>query len=116
MDVLALAEGLLHGLVIRNVGQNPQLDLAVVRIHQYTAGPGHEHFADLRPQVGTDRDVLQIGLRRGQPPGGGDQILEGGVNAAVGGNDLHEAVGIGALELGQHPVVHNGGNNGVLVF
>ena len=29
---------------------------------------------------------------------------------------LHEAVGIGGFQLGQHPVVHNGRDNGVLVL
>ena len=34
VDVPALPEGLLHGLVPGDAGQEPQLDLGVVRVHQ----------------------------------------------------------------------------------
>ena len=116
VDILPFAEGALHGLVVSDVGQYPQLDLAVVRVYQHTAGTGHKHLADFRPQVRADRNILQIGVCRGKSSGCRHQILEGGVDAAIGGDDLHQTVGIGAFELREHPVIHNGRDNGVLVL
>ncbi len=40
VDVLAGQERLLHGLVAGHMGQQPQLDLGVVRIHQHIAAAG----------------------------------------------------------------------------
>ncbi len=116
VDIRAGAEGLLHGLVPGNMGKDPQLNLAVVRVHQDAAGFRHEHLPDFRPQVRADGDVLQVGLGGAQPPRGGDQVLEGGVDAAVLMDLLDEAVGVGGFELGEHPVVLNGGDDGVLVL
>ena len=116
VDILAGAESLLHGLVVGNMGQHPQLDLAVIRIHQHTAGLGDEHLADLSPKIGAHGNVLQIRLGGRQPPGGGDQVLERGVDPAVLPDLLHQSVGIGGFQLGQHAVIHNGGDDGVLVL
>ena len=116
MNVHMVAEGLLHSLVVCDMRQHPQLNLAVIRVHQHTAFFRHEHFPNFRPQVGADGDVLQIRLRRGQPPGGSDQILEGGVHPPVGADFFQQAVGIGGFQLSQHPVVHDGRDDGMLVF
>ena len=116
VDVLAGAERLLHGFVIGNVGKHPQLNLAIVRIHQHTAPPGDKHLPDFRTQVGAYRDVLQVRLGGGQPPGGGDEILEGGVDSAVGADFFHQSISIGGFQLGEHPVVRNGRDDGMGVF
>ena len=58
VDVLPRPEALDHFLVSGHVGQQAQLDLGVVRVHQHPAGAGDEHLADLRPQLRPDRDVL----------------------------------------------------------
>ena len=114
VDVLPAPEGGLHGLIPGDAGQQPQLDLGVVGVHQLTARRGHEHLPQLRPQLGADRDVLEVGLSGAQAPGGGDRVLEAGVDAPVGGDDLGEALHIGGLELGELPVVQNGLDDGVL--
>ena len=44
-------------------------------------------------------DILQVGLRRGQAAGGGDGILEAGMDAPVGADDLGEALHIGGGKL-----------------
>ena len=36
---------------------------------------------ELRPQLRADGDVLEVGLRGGEAPGGGDGVLEGGADA-----------------------------------
>ena len=116
VDIHSVTERTLHGLVVRDMGQYTQLNLAVVRVHQHISGSRYEHFPDLRPKVRADGDILQVGIRRRKPPCSRHQILERCVNAAVRADNLHKAVGIGALEFGQHPVVHDGGDNGVLIL
>ena len=114
MDVLPGAEALEHGLVLRHVGQEAQLDLGVVRVHQNVARGGHEHIPELGPQLGADGDILQVWLGGAEPPGRRDGVLKAGVDAAVGGDDLIQAVYIGGLELGQLAVFQNGLDDGVL--
>ena len=114
MDVLPAQKGLLHGLVVSHMGQDPQLDLGVVRVHQHTAGGGHEHLPHPGPQLGANRDVLKVGFGGGQPPGGGDGILEAGVDASVGSDDLAQPLHIGGVELGVLPVLQDGVHDGML--
>ena len=114
VNVLTGGEGRLHMGVAGDMGQHPQLNLTVVGVHQNPAGPGYEHLANLAAQLPADRDVLEIGLRGTETARGRDHVLEGGVNAAVVGDDLEQAVGIGGGELGQHPVFENGVDDRVL--
>ena len=116
VDIIAFAEGLAHGLFVRNMGKDAQLDLAVIRINQHAAGFGNEHLADLRAEVSTDRDVLQVRLCRGQAAGGRHQILEGCVDTAIVADFFQKAIRIGGFQLCQHPVVHDSRDNGVPGF
>jgi hypothetical protein len=87
VQVLAGREGLLEPGVVGQVGHDPHLDLAVVGGHQaLEARPGDEALADLAALLGADRDVLQVRVVAGQPPGRGDHLLEGRVDAAVVGD------------------------------
>ena len=113
MDVLPGVEAVDHGLVPGHAGQQPQLDLGVVRVHQHPARRGHEHLAQLGPQLGADGDVLQIRLGGGQAARGGDGVLEAGVDAPVGADDLAQAVHIGGFQLGQLAIVQNLLDDGV---
>ena len=116
MEIRTAAEGLLHGLVIGNVRHDTELDLAVGRIHEDPVVLRHEHLAHLTAQGRSDGDILQIGLGGGQAAGGGYRILEGGADTAIGADFLLQAVGIGALEFGEHTVVHNGLHHRVLIL
>ena len=49
VDVRAGVEGGLHGGVPGHVGQDPELDLAVIRVHEDAARGRDEHLTDLRP-------------------------------------------------------------------
>ena len=69
VDVVAVGEGLLQLRHVGHVRGEPQLDLAVVGAHQHMAGLGDEGVADLAADLGADRDVLQVGVGRGEPPG-----------------------------------------------
>ena len=114
VDILSGAEAVDHGLVPGHVGQQAQLDLGVVGVHQHLSGGCGEHLPQLRPQLGADGDVLQIGLGGAEPPGGGDGVLEGGVDAPIGADDLGQAVGVGGFQLGELAVLQDAVNNGVL--
>ena len=114
MDILPGAEALNHLLIPRHVGQEAELNLGVIRIHQNPSRPGNEHLPNLRPQLGAHRDVLEVGFRGGQPSGGGDGVLKAGVNPPVPGNDLGQPFHIGGVELGQLAVLQNQVDNGVM--
>ena len=88
VEILAGTECILHGLVIGNIAEYPQLDLAVVRVHQYTARGGDEHLANFAAQFRANGDVLEVGIGGAQPAGGSDHVLKGGVNSSVGTDDL----------------------------
>ncbi len=111
VDVVAVAEGALQRLDVGDMRQQAQLDLRIVGRQQGAAFLGDEGLADLAALLGAHRDVLQVGIGRGQPAGGGAGHVVGGVDAPVVGVDLlQQRVGIGALELGElAPVEHAGG-------
>ena len=114
MDIHTITEGCAHSLILRDMGKDSQLDLAVVCIHQDTAGFGDKHLPDLRAQIGTDGDILQIRLGGRQPSGGRHQILEGGVDTAIPADLLDQPLSIGGFQFRQHPVIHDGRNDRVL--
>ena len=114
VDVLAAAEDLLEHVLAGDVGEQPQLDLRVVGRHEQVAGLGDEAGADLAPERGADRDVLEVGVVRGQPPGGGGGLVEGRVQAALGVDEQRERVEVGLGELGQLPPALDLGDDLVL--
>ena len=90
MDVLAGEERLLHMLVAGDMGEDAQLDLAVVGIHQHAAGPRHKVSAELAAQLGADGDVLQVGVIGRKPSGAGFGLVEAGMDAAIFRDDLQQ--------------------------
>ncbi len=82
MDVLAAAEGLDEGRVLRKVGQDPQLDLAVVRGQETETRLGHEGLPDPSSLSSSDGDVLEIRVRGREPPCGRHRLVLLGVNPA----------------------------------
>ena len=78
MDVLARRERLLERWHVGHMRRQPQFDLAVIGREQHVAGLGDERIADLAAEFGADRDVLQVGIGRTQPPGlRADQAVAG---------------------------------------
>jgi hypothetical protein len=86
VDVEAFGEGLLQLRDVADVGQQAQLDLAVVGADQHFARLGDEGLADLAAFLGADRDVLQVGIGGGQPPGRRRRQRVGGVHPAGPGS------------------------------
>ena len=107
VDVGAALERLLEMHVARHVGQDAQLDLAVVGGEQHAVGvAGHERVPDLAAQLGPDGDVLEVRVDRRQPAGRRDGLLEGGVQP-LGGRveQQRQRLDVGRLELGVQPPV-----------
>ena len=114
VDVGSALKAVDHSRIAGHMGQEPQLDLGIIRIHQHTAGRGREHLAQLGPQLGADGNVLKVGFSGGQPPSGGHRILERGAEPPVRTDDLGQTVHIGGLQLGELAVLQNLVNDGVL--
>ena len=83
------------------MGQQAQLNLAVVKRQQHIARRGDEGLANAPPLFRPHRDVLKVRIGGGEPPGGGPCDGVGGVNAPRLGVDMAlKRIGIGALQLG----------------
>ena len=102
VDVVAGAEDLFQHLLVGDVGEHPQLDLAVVGGEQLGALLGDEAGPHRAADLGADRDVLQVGVGAGEAAGGGRRLVEGGVDAAgLGVDQVRQRVEVGVLQLGQ---------------
>ena len=94
VEVAAGAERLDQAGVLGQVGHDPHLDLAVVgRQQRGVALADDERLADPAALLGADRDVLQVGVGAGEPAGRRDQLVERGVDAAVGGDRIKTETG-----------------------
>ena len=91
VDIFAFSEDFLEHVLAGDVGQQPQLDLRVVGRDQQVPRLGDEAGADLPPERGPDRDVLEVGVVGGQPAGGGRGLVERGVDPPVAGDQLRAA-------------------------
>ena len=92
------------------MGQHPQLNLGVVRVHQQAVLRGEE-LPQLPADGGAHGDVLQVGLGAGDAPGAGLRLVEGGVHPPVRADHLQQPVAVGGFQLGhgavaQHLVHH----------
>ena len=107
MDVFVFSICLDQAGVSGHVGQDPELDLGVVRVGEGISVAGDEGLADLAAQVRLHGDVLQIGICRADAPGGCDGLLEGSVDPAVVRHIGHEAVRIGRAQLCEAAVLED---------
>ena len=61
----------------RKMREQPQLDLGIVGVYKNPfRRSGDEQFAQFAPLVVPDGDVLQIGVRAGEPPRGRHDLIE----------------------------------------
>ena len=70
VDIFPVAEGRDEHWIFRKVRHDAQLDLRVIRGQQYLSFIGDERGANLPPQLGSNRNVLQIGVARTEPARG----------------------------------------------
>ena len=78
---LSLAKALQQAFVLREVRHDAQLDLRIVRRQQHVALGRDECLTDAPPLGRAYRDVLQVGILRRQPAGGGHRLVIAGVHA-----------------------------------
>jgi len=90
VDVLAGAVGVDEERVLREVGHEAQLDLRVVCGEEQVAGGGDEGGANLAAERGADGDVLQVGVGGREAAGGRADLVECGVDAAFGVDEVRE--------------------------
>ena len=69
VDVVAARERLPELRHVADMGGEAQLDLAVVGREHDEARLGDEGVADAAADLGADRDVHEVGIGRGEPPG-----------------------------------------------
>ena len=107
MQILAGEEAVAQHRVARDVRQDAQLDLAVVRAQEPPARPRNERLADFRAERRADGDVLQIGIDRRQTPGRGHRLIEGRVQAPVLAERRRQRIEVRRLELHQLAVLEH---------
>ena len=106
VHVQAILERLKQPLVPGQVRHDTQFDLGIIGRHDAVTVGGDERLANAPAFLRADRDVLQVGVRGGQPAGGGHRLVVGGVNPTGAGIDhLRQLVCVGGLELAQAAVL-----------
>ena len=113
MHVQPLVEGVQQRLIAADMGHDAQLNLAVISAGNHAARRRHKRLAHAPPLGRADRDVLQIGVVAGQTARHRHRLRVVGMHApGRWQGQLREFVGVGALELGQSPVLQNFGRQG----
>ena len=111
VNVVTIGKGLFQRVDSRHVGQDAQLDLAVVERQEHIALFGDKGLADAATFLAAHGDVLQVGIARGQTPGVGPGLQVRGMHPARFRVDMFlQRVGIGGFQFRQlPPVQHTGG-------
>ena len=99
------------------MGEQPELDLAVIGADQHMPGGGAEGGTDAPAFLVADRNILQIRVDRGQPAGRGRGHREARMHPPGAGIDLlHQRIGVGGFELGELPPFQHAGGDIVPVI
>src|SRR5882724_5749097 len=107
MNVFPILKRLEHYRVLRNVREQAQLELGVVRRNDLVSFFSDERAPDAAPQLGANGNVLQVGLAGRETAGGGNRLIEQTMNSPVSRNLMRQRVGVNALEFIQLAVVNN---------
>ena len=99
VHVLAAQEDVAQHLLVGDVGEDAQLDLAVVGGEQAGAALGDEAGADRAADLGADRDVLQVRVGAGErwPRSSARRWCAGGRRHTSIYSEQRVAVGLGEL-------------------
>ena len=104
MNVLPRAEGFYQRVVAGEVRHQAELNLAVIRVQQYPARTRQERLTDFLALLRADGDVLQIRLAGRDAPGGGGDLVEGGVYAPGRVRQAQQTLDVSRIELRQLPI------------
>ena len=101
VNVGLFRERLLQVLVAGHVGDDPELDLGVVRCNEHgLRRAGHERAPNPPPEWRPYRDVLQVRVGRGEATRRGNGLVEGRVQPPVLGDQRRQRLDIGRAQLG----------------
>ena len=104
MQIRPPSERVAQVLVARHVGQDPQLDLAVVGGDQgQVRRPGHEGAADPPTERRPDRDVLKVWVGRRETTGRRDRLVERRVQSTIVGQQRRQRFDVRRAQLGVRP-------------
>ena len=87
VNVFALLECVDQRVVFGEVRQHPQLNLRIISRNQQVSLVGDKRSPDFASELGANRDVLEVWIRRGEPSCGRADLVEGGVQASAFGVD-----------------------------
>ena len=91
--------------------------LAVVGREEEASLFGYERLAYLFAVLAPDGDVLQVGVARRQSSGGGDGLVERGVNmSGAGVDEVGQRIDVGAKQFFQSAVRQDVGYDLVFAF
>ena len=108
VNIQAIGKGLPQAFDLGHMGQNTQLDLAIIGTYQNMVRGRNKSRSDAATILGTDRDILQIRVGRRKPPRGRRGQGVRGVNApSFGMNEAGQRIGIGRFQFGEAPPVEN---------
>ena len=95
--------------IFRDMGQDPQFHLGIVRRNENMFGVrGYKGPADAPAKFGADRNILKIGVGGAEPACGRDGLIERRMDAfVVGMNQVGQDIQISVLELGKLAVIQN---------
>ncbi len=100
MNVTRRGEGVDERRVLREMRKNAELYLRIVCAQDEVPRRRDERSADGASELGADRDVLEVGIARREPPGRGDRLIEPRVDAPRGGvHALRQRVDVRSFEL-----------------
>ena len=85
MNVFAFLKSFKHDRILRDMCEEPQLELRVIRGNDFVSLLRHERAANTPAKIGANRNVLQIGIAGRKPAGGRNSLIELAVNAPVCG-------------------------------
>ena len=107
MDVGSAAESFDHMFIFAQMRHDAEFDLRIVGGEEDAVFiVGDECLADLTSQVVTDRDVLQVGVRRTQTAGRSHGLVEGSVHFTCPGPDqFGQGIDVCAQQLLQSAVL-----------
>ena len=101
MNVIAFLKRVKHHFVTRDVGQQTQLELRIIRRDQFVAGFSHERAPDSPPQLSANRNVLQVRIARRETAGCRDGLIERTMNAPVARDLVRQRIRVHALQFFQ---------------
>jgi hypothetical protein len=88
--------------------EQAKLDLGIIGYHQLPTLARHERGSDLPSELGANGDVLEIGIRRRETPGGRTDLIKGGVQTTARGIDQHrQGIHIRAFQFRELSIVQH---------